>query len=125
MTHLFPSKIARCALVLSVLTLSACVTPPKPLYQWDQYQTHLYQSLNESGLSPQEFIQRMELTMNSATGKGNALPPGFRAQLGMLYSQTGQVAAARELWTAEKKYFPEATTFMDFLLNKTKTAVKD
>lgn len=124
MKPLIKQKFIHSALVVSVLCLSACVAPPKTLYNWDLYQSHLYKSLAAEGISPQELTQKMELTMHTVQASGQALPPGFRAQLGLLYSKNGQADLARDLWMAEKSYFPESTVFMDFLLNKTKNHTK-
>lgn len=125
MTTFFKRTGVHCALLVSVLSISACAAPPKTLYNWDHYQTHLYQSMGTEGISPQEFTQKMELSMSTIQASGQALPPGFRAQLGLLYSKNGQTNQARDLWIAEKSAFPESTVFMDFLLNKTKNNAKE
>ncbi len=125
MNPFFKRNLAHSVLFVSFLGLSACAAPPKTLYNWDHYQTHLYQSLNTEGVSPQELTQKMEVTMRTVQASGDALPPGFRAQLGLLYSKNGQADLARDLWKSEKSFFPESTIFMDFLLNKTKNNAKE
>ncbi|PPE66624.1 DUF4810 domain-containing protein [Caldimonas caldifontis] len=60
----------------------------------------------------------MEAHAEKARAAGAELPPGFRAHLGKLHLEVGNAAAAREMWNAEKKAFPEATPYMDHLLKR-------
>lgn len=114
------AKMAR----LSALTLlstplfAGCVTRPQPLYYWGDYQTQVYGHFKgEKG--PEEQIQALEAVREEAHAQGQALPPGFQAHLAMLYGQTGRSERLVEQLEAEKKQFPESSTFVDFLLKKT------
>ena len=51
-----------------------------------------------------------------AQAKGETLPPGFRAQVGLLKLQTGDSEGARTSFEAEEAAFPEAKPYMEFLL---------
>lgn len=103
--------------MLSILLLSGCATPPKPLYYWGDYQSNVYGHLKgEKG--PEEQIEMLERTREEAKSKSLPLPPGFQAHLAMLYGQTGRSERLVENLEAEKNQYPESSTFMDFLLKK-------
>jgi hypothetical protein len=60
----------------------------------------------------------MEKHMEKARAANMALPPGFRAHLGMLELNAGHAQRAKELFEAEKSAFPEGAPYMDKLLAK-------
>ena len=103
-------------LVIAAL-LSAC-SAPKSLYQWDQYQKTLYQYYQPGKSSPEEQIALLQKMVEKARAKGGAVPPGLHAHLGLLYANLGQNNEAFQQFKIEKTLFPEAATFMDFLLKK-------
>jgi len=116
---IFFSKAARlCGLAaLSSVLLAGCVSRPQPLYYWGDYQSQVYGHVKgEKG--PEEQIVALEAVREQARSQGRALPPGFQAHLAMLYGQTGRSDRLVEQLEAEKKQFPESSTFMDFLLMK-------
>lgn len=109
------------AVVLPVL--GGCASQPKtpPLYGWDGYDAAVYQTLKAGpDADPQGQISTLEAGEEKIRAEGKELPPGFRAMLGMLYAQVGQVDKAQASFAAEKASFPEATQFMDFLQPKHK-----
>ncbi len=65
-----------------------------------------------------EQVAVLEVQAEKARATGAALPPGFRAHLGMLKLAGGDPDRARELWVAEKSAFPESTPYMDQLLRR-------
>jgi len=69
-------------------------------------------------------IQTLEENVQSARATDKALPPGFRAHLGMLYLKTGDGTKAVEQWQGEKLAFPESAPFMDFLLRNTTAQIE-
>ncbi len=107
-----------CALAMLATTfLSGCVSLPPPLYHWGDYQSQVYSHFKgEKG--PQDQILGLEEVREKAGAQGKALPPGFRAHLGMLYGETGRTDLFKENLEAEKNQFPESAAFMDFLLKK-------
>lgn len=108
---------ARWSLGLIVLAgLTGCAQPPKSLYHWEDYQRQLYEYLKKDRSGPEEQLQVLTAQAEKARSQGAALPPGFRAHLGMLYLQLGRVDEARAHFEAEKAAFPESTVYMDFLL---------
>ena len=99
-----------------LLGLTACVTPPKPLYQWAGYQSALYEYLKSDGANPGPQIALLEAQVQKNAATGEASPPGLHAHLGLLYSKAGDDAKAVEYLTAERKLFPESGPYIDFLL---------
>jgi hypothetical protein len=70
------------------------------------------------GTSPETQIQALEAHAEKARAANAALPPGFRAHLGMLHLATGNAGGARQMWQAEKLAFPESASYMDTLLKR-------
>lgn len=103
---------------LSVAVLTACAQP-KGLYSWDSYQPMVHAYLQEEGEDYAAQVQTLEENVESARATDQALPPGFRAHLGLLYLKLGDGAKAVEQWEGEKNAFPESLPFMNFLLRHT------
>jgi hypothetical protein len=109
-------------LAISILFLpfvSGCVTKQQPLYYWGGYQTQIYGHF-KGEKAPEEQILVLEQVQERAAADNKALPPGFRAHLGMLYGQTGRSERLVEELENEKKQFPESSAYVDFLLKKVK-----
>jgi hypothetical protein len=107
-------------LAASGALLAGCAanTPP-PLYQWDGYQPQVYEYF-KGQTDPQKQIDALEKALQQIRAKGNRPPPGFHAHLGMLYASVGNDQKAFDEFQAEKQSFPESSTYMDFLLKKSK-----
>ena len=100
--------------------LAGCGTAPPPpptLYGWYDYQPQLYTYFKADTTSHQEQLVALEESLAKAEQAGTALPPGYRAHMGLLYASTGQRDLFKASLEAEKKHFPESTPFMDFALN--------
>ncbi|MDZ5603061.1 DUF4810 domain-containing protein [Pseudomonas sp. RP23018S] len=108
-------------LVLASVLLAGCNTP-KPLYQWESYQPQVYEYFN--GDSKQEQALALERDLEKIKAKNGAVPPGYHAQLGLLYSSLGKHDQMIQQFNAEKALFPESTTYMDFLLSNAGKGVK-
>ncbi len=104
--------------VVAAATLSGCVQQPKPLYLWESFPQLQYQTLLREKADATAQITTLEAQAEKARATGAALPPGFRAHLGMLKLSAGDVAQARTWWLAEKQAFPESSPYMDQLLKK-------
>lgn len=115
-------KGAALSLAATGILLTGCAannaTPP--LYQWDGYQPEVYEYF-KAQTAPQEQIDSLEKSLQQIRAKGNRPPPGFHAHLGMLYASVGKDQQAVQEFEAEKQSFPESSTYMDFLLKKSKT----
>ncbi|WP_321936613.1 MULTISPECIES: DUF4810 domain-containing protein [unclassified Paraburkholderia] len=103
----------------ATLLLAGCANTTPPLYQWTSYQPAVYDYL-KGQKAPQEQIDVLEKSLQEIRAKGNTPPPGFHAQLGMLYANVGNDTQAMQEFDAEKHLFPESTTYMDFLMKKPK-----
>ncbi len=107
------------ALATTVTLLVGCAQPgPKPLYLWETFPRQQYETLLSHGTPALDQIAKLEAHAEKARATGAALPPGFRAHLGMLKLNAGDTNEARQLWQAEKIAFPESTPYMDQLLRR-------
>ena len=105
---------------LAALSMTGCVTAPKPLYQWGSYQAKVYEHLKGQGNGPEQQIIDLEKDIEITASKGATPPPGLYAHLGLLYLTTGKADRAAQAWSKEKALFPESAHFMDYLLNNMK-----
>ena len=119
------TRITWLGMACAGLLLSACVKPPASLYMWESFPRQQYETLLGEGTSANDQIQALEAHAAKARGENAALPPGFRAHLGMLYMGAGNVDRARELWIGEKEAFPESTPYMDQLLKRLQGTATD
>jgi hypothetical protein len=109
----------RLALAGCCAVLAGCAAKaPPPMYMWEAFPRQQYDALQRAGYSPDEQIRLLEAHAEKARAANAALPPGFRAHLGMLYLDAGNVERTRTLWQAEKTAFPESSAYMDLLLKK-------
>jgi hypothetical protein len=108
------------------LTLGGCIAllagcaanGPGPMYMWETFPKQQYEALLREGYNADAQILALEAHAEKARGANAALPPGFRAHLGMLQLGAGNVDRARELWQSEKTAFPESAAYMDLLLKR-------
>jgi hypothetical protein len=113
------SAVRQLSVLALVAMLSACAQPSsgvKSLYRWGAYQPSVYDFLTEDGADYHLQAETLEKNVQTAQAHNAALPPGFRAHLGMLYLKTGKADKALELFEDEKTVYPESTLFMDFLM---------
>lgn len=117
-------KLKQVVPLLIVVILAGCgVQPAKPLYNYasysDSYYAYKKQMTPESTLQLEKSIQEtIDATENSRSGR---VPPAMYANLGYLYLKAGKPNEAISSFTMEKTIYPEATLFMDKLINKIKT----
>ena len=102
--------------------LAACAQSPKYMYNWQAYEPSVYAYLNDEGVDYAAQAHDMELNVETARSSNTALPPGFRAHLGLLYLKLGEDSKAVEQLQGEKLAFPESTSFMDFLMKNVSPA---
>jgi hypothetical protein len=109
-------RLALAAVV--VMSLGACAQRQAPLYLWDAFPRQQYAALQGANVNLLEQVTKLEAQAAKARTSNAALPPGFRAHLGMLKLSLGDPEQARQLWLAEKLAFPESAIFMDRLLQR-------
>lgn len=111
--------VRRLTLGLIIALLAGCAQRgPPPLYMWESFPKIQYDTLLAGGNSPSEQMATMDAQAEKARATGAALPPGFRAHLGMLKLAAGDVYQAKALWESEKQAFPESSPYMDQLLKR-------
>ena len=93
----------------------ACTSSSRTLYSWGSYESQVYAYLK--GESREAQLEALERDREKIEAGGYALPPGFYAQLGLLYAETGNEAMAIYNFETEKARFPEAAVYMNFLLH--------
>ncbi|MCZ2497835.1 DUF4810 domain-containing protein [Xylophilus sp. Kf1] len=96
--------------------LGGCANRPQPLYQWETYQSQVYEYLKGSSSDPQKQIAALEQDYQKIQAQNRKPPPGFHAHLGLLYAAIGKDDAALQAFQTEKALFPESTAFVDRLL---------
>ncbi|MGN6829666.1 DUF4810 domain-containing protein [Paucibacter sp. M5-1] len=107
------SRLGSLALIVSLV---ACAAPQKPLYQWNGYQSRLYEHFKSGGANAGEQITALEAQLLKNKAAGEASPPGLHGHLALLYSKVGNDQAARAHLEAERALFPESAAYVDFLL---------
>ncbi|MCU1724541.1 MULTISPECIES: DUF4810 domain-containing protein [unclassified Pseudomonas] len=106
--------------LLGSILLSGC-TGPKTLYQWEGYQPQVYQYFK--GESKEAQVEALEGDLQKIRAKNGAVPPGYHAQLGLLYSSLGKDDQMVQQFQTEKALFPESAAYMDFLLKNARQGV--
>ena len=94
---------------------SGCAGSPA-LYSWGDYENQVQVYLNTG--NPETQIRILERNRQRIESRGEAIPPGFYAHLGMLYSDIGDHERAITYFEEEKALFPEAAIFMNLLLGR-------
>ena len=107
-------------LSMLVLGMNGCSSTPKPLYNYGEYSESYYgvkkEATAESALEYQKALEYcIEESDDSQSGR---VPPGMYANLGYLYLKAGQNDKAKENFIKEKTIYPEATHFMDRMIQK-------
>jgi hypothetical protein len=105
---------------ISLLLVSGCASQPHGLYQWEGYQPQVYQYFQGTS-SKEAQIAELESGLQKIQASGKAVPPGYHAQLGLLYGQTGSGDRMVQEFQTEQTLFPESALYIDFLLKKNKT----
>lgn len=110
------SRSCSCLALAVGLLLAGCQTT-RPLYHWGSYETLAYLSYAKPDKATLE-VQLERLQADVAASASHAPHPGLHAQLGYVYFQLNQVEAAVKEFELEKTLFPEATTFMDRMIQQ-------
>lgn len=108
--------------LLTILILTGCRQKPERS-AWDGYSPPAHLQYQED--AAQEQIEALEAEVEDIKGQGGVVPPGYYAQLGLLYFSLGKTEQMRQRLKAEQDPFPESTTFMNDLMNNAKTAEPD
>ncbi|MEW9901313.1 DUF4810 domain-containing protein [Pseudomonas putida] len=110
------------ALLLGCTLLAGC-SGQKPLYQWESYQPQVHEYF-KGETSKEEQAIALERDLEKIKAKNGAVPPGYHAQLGLLYSSLGKDDQMIQQLRTEKALFPESAPYMDFLINNASKGIK-
>lgn len=105
-------KMIRTVILSGLMALLAGCQAPT-IYSWGHYENLIYATYAEPGKVPPETqIAKLEEDYQKARASNKRMGPGFHAQLGYLYYQTGKLDQARQEFATEKAEFPESAVFM-------------
>lgn len=121
--------MVRCHRVKAVLGVAALLlfagcAGPTPLYNYEDYSSSYYDSVKTPGDETMlQLQQSMEKAIDAAgESRSGRVPPGMYANLGYIYLKGGASAKAIEMFNKEKETYPEATQFMDRMIQKVELA---
>ncbi len=97
------------------LAMVGCGTP-RGLYHWGPYEEVVHAGFLNPKVSVGERIAMMEEGLQDARKKKMAVPPGYHAQLAVLYQRLGDLASARLNIDAERRLYPESANYLDRLV---------
>ncbi|AOS84897.1 hypothetical protein BIU88_12615 [Chlorobaculum limnaeum] len=104
-----------------ILAIQGCASSNPPMYEWGRYEDLLYQGYaHPDKLSPEEHIAKLQADYEVAKSKNRPLPPGYHAQLGVLYYKVGKPEEAKKSFISEEELFPESKQYMTRIIDKIK-----
>lgn len=107
--------------ILLILAIQGCASNKPTMYEWGHYEKLIYKGYSDPGkLFPEEHIEKLMADYEIARSENKAVPPGWHAQLGMLYYQAGKLSLAEQSFVTEMTLFPESAQFMKRLIEKIK-----
>ncbi|AJJ45415.1 putative lipoprotein [Yersinia pestis] len=65
--------LKKISLLLAVAVLAGCVTAPKPIYNWDNYQSTIYEYY-KSNETPEQQIAALKENIEKSQAKGLPVP---------------------------------------------------
>lgn len=98
------------------ITLFSCSSPG--LYYWGKYESTYYNKVNKPGdESNSKHLEELKkiITKTEKSKKYN-IGPGIYAEYGYYLLQQGKRELALPYFEKEKKYFPEGTTTINFII---------
>ena len=107
---------SRGIVLCSLLLASACVTAPKPLYYWGDYQKALL-SYAKNPQEVQKFADQLKFTIEKAEIQ-DAVPPGVYAEYGYALLELNQAPEAIVFFGKERAKWPESVPLMTRLIDR-------
>jgi len=114
-------------LLLSLLLSLPCACASPTLYEWGEYDQWLYENYEnpkddeELYVDLNALITEYESRQNPST---KPMAPGLYAEFGFLLMRRGENTRAIEYYNKEKALWPEATVFMDSMIQTARIADK-
>ncbi|AGH87055.1 hypothetical protein GO283_04108 [Ralstonia solanacearum] len=118
MSKLFALSRVAAGMAVGSALLAGCAAGPKSLYQWEGYQPQVYEYFK--GESKEAQVAELERGLEKIKSANGAVPPGYHAQLGLLYSNLGKDDQMVQEFQTEKALFPESGAYIDFLMKNVK-----
>lgn len=118
---IFNKNIFLLFLIALALCFGGCAKKQPSMYYFGNSQSALYAHKKEP--TDESFIelkQSMENIIDHSQMNGMKIPPGTFANLGYLNLLEQNDKKAVEYFNSEKHLYPEATIFMDRMINKVK-----
>jgi hypothetical protein len=98
--------------------LAGCASRPSAQYQWEGYQPQVYEYFK--GGAKEAQIAELEKGLEVIKSDDGVVPPGYHAQLGLLYADIGKDDQMVQEFETEKALFPESAPYIDYLLKNVK-----
>ncbi|CAH0441532.1 hypothetical protein LMG9673_02335 [Ralstonia pseudosolanacearum] len=118
MSKLFALSRVAAGMAVGSALLAGCAAGPKSMYQWEGYQPQVYEYFK--GESKEAQVAELERGLEKIKSANGAVPPGYHAQLGLLYSNLGKDDQMVQEFQTEKALFPESGAYIDFLMKNVK-----
>jgi hypothetical protein len=112
--------------VLLTLPFTGCVQQKASMYYFGKTDATLYATKKEP--TEENFLklqQSLEDVITQSQERGLKVPPGTHAHLGYLYLLEKKTEQASASFTEEKRLYPEASVFMERMIEKTKVSSKE
>jgi hypothetical protein len=101
------------------LLLTSCVSTPKPLYTWGNYQERTYAYIkNATEKSEEELLEAYQNLIDKQKGSRNTIPPGICADYGYLLYKQGKTEEGLALLNKEIVLYPESSVFVSQIIKK-------
>ncbi|GHV09560.1 lipoprotein [Bacteroidia bacterium] len=95
------------------LLLTGCVTAPKPLYSWGDYQEKTYAYTKDAtDKSLDDLLNTYQKLIDTQTGTRKTVPPGLCADYGYLLYKQGKTQEGLALLEKEIALYPESSVFI-------------
>lgn len=118
--------VTKCgAVAVLSLMLAACGGNTKPLYYWGSYEGLVHDMYIAPGNAPPAMqIEKINADIEQAAQRGQGVPPGVYAHLGMAYAAQGNAERATAALLKEKSLFPESRGMIDTLIQNQQAGVQ-
>ena len=110
---------------LGLLLLSGCTSPY--LYEWGNYDQWLYENYQNPKNDEELYVDLTALITEYESRKkpsSKPMAPGLYAEYGFLLMRRGENERAIKYYKKEKELWPEATVFMDSMIQTAQIADK-
>jgi hypothetical protein len=106
---------------LFVLLLASCISVPKPLYTWGNYQERTYAYIKDAtDKSQDELLNTCQTLIDKQQGSRKTVPPGICADYGYLLYKQGKTQEGLALLEKEIALYPESSVFISRIIKKLK-----